>query len=73
MRKRDELAQDGCLRRAADDEPLFVIRAQDKLSGPLVRLWASLAALNGAPENKVAEALEMADQMDAWPIKKWPD
>lgn len=37
--KKQELI-DGCFARAADDEPLFVLRAQDMTAPRLVRQWA---------------------------------
>ena len=40
MVKRDELADPAsCLNRAADDEPLFVLRASDPLAVNVVRDW----------------------------------
>jgi|SRR6185437_1933614 len=30
----------GCLGKAADDEPIFILRAQDRFAAPLVRQWA---------------------------------
>jgi len=39
--KRNELANpNSCLNKAADDEPLFVFRANDPLAPQLVREWA---------------------------------
>jgi hypothetical protein len=66
----------GCLGRADDDEPLFILRAQDRLAPTLVRLWASLAILHDCP--KALDALALADQMDDWGRRrpgrvKWPD
>ena len=41
MIKRDEIANpNSCLNKAADDEPLFVFRANDPLAPELVRFWA---------------------------------
>ncbi|HEY1301448.1 MAG TPA: hypothetical protein VGF07_13195 [Stellaceae bacterium] len=66
----------GCLGRADDDEPLFILRAQDRLAAPLVRLWADLAHRLGCP--KALEAHSLADEMERWGIAhpdrlKWPD
>jgi hypothetical protein len=33
----------GCLGRAADDEPVFVLRGQDMLAPDLIDLWAGCA------------------------------
>jgi hypothetical protein len=30
---------DGCLARAADDEPLFILRAQDRFFVPVLLVW----------------------------------
>ncbi len=72
MKKRDELER-GCLSRTADDEPIFVLRAQDRLAPVMLRLWSELAALHGLPEEKVNDILELADEMECWPVQKWPD
>lgn len=63
----------GCLGKAADDEPVFVLRAQDRLAPALVRAWANLAHRHGCSELKVAEARALAARMDAWPSRKFPD
>ena len=46
----------GCLGKAADDEPVFILRAQDKCAPQHVREWANHAELRGASTEKVAEA-----------------
>lgn len=61
-----------CYDRAGMDEPLFVLRAQDRLSAILVRLWATMADLGGTKPEIVAEARKVADEMDAWPFHKHP-
>ena len=64
----------GCLGKAADDEPVFVLRAQDMLAGGLVDDWADLAEENGnCPSEKIDEARALAEQMRAWPNRKYPD
>ncbi len=81
MLKKDELAGPSCLTKAADDEPIFVLRAQD-LSAPfIVRLWAdAMAHRTGADKNapgKVNEAYVLAAKMELWQERtgkgKWPD
>lgn len=57
---------DSCLQKAAEDEPIFVLRAKDTLAPGLVEEWADRAAAQGAPDGKVAEARMQADQMRAW-------
>jgi hypothetical protein len=61
-RKRD----DGCRDRAADDEPLFTLRAQDVLAPGIVRAWADAAKAAGSPASKVDDALQSANEMEAW-------
>lgn len=61
-----------CYDKAGMDEPLFVLRAQDKLAAAVVRWWATLAAAGGTKPEVVAEALKCAEQMDAWPFHKHP-
>ncbi len=63
----------GCIAKAADDEPVFVLRGQDALAGDTVRDWARRALEAGCPEAKYFEAIELADKMDAWPNRKLPD
>ena len=68
---------EGCLGRAQDDEPVFVLRAQDKTAPDTVRDWATRAANAGAPTAKVTQAMHDADLMEAWQrkygIAKVPD
>lgn len=67
---------EGCLGRAAPDEPVFVLRAQDKLAAPLVKLWAELALLHGCDILKCQQAYELADEMIEWALTgraKFPD
>lgn len=76
--KAEETAPDatGCLAKAKDDEPLFILRAQDALAPLLVRQWVERAVIAGVPEEKVHEALQLADRMEDWARengKKVPD
>jgi len=64
---------DTCLEKAADDEPIFVLRAQDMLAPGTVRFWAERAAANGCPPEKVQEAYALAERMEQWPTRKTPD
>lgn len=64
------------LEKAGDDEPVFVLRAQDMLAPELVREWVFRARINGVPEEKVAEARRIADAMEDWQVanhRKMPD
>ena len=65
-----------CYDKAAPNEPIFVLRAQDQYAADVVRYWAFLVAGKRSmidPPGKVGEALNCAAQMDAWPVKKIPD
>ena len=72
MLKKDELIE-GCIAKAAAEEPVFVLRAQDKLAPALVEAWARLASEHGAPIEKVQEALKCAYLMMKWHTRKFPD
>ena len=52
-----------------NDEPVFLLRAQDLTAADTVRYWASLQQ----PGEIVEMALKHADLMDEWPIKKMAD
>jgi hypothetical protein len=74
MLKRDEIANpNSCLNKAADDEPVFVLRGRDALAPEIVRDWANRAEANGASADKVDEARALADKMHAWPARRMPD
>lgn len=75
MRKRQELEEaDSCLNRAADDEPLFVLRANDPLFATLVRAWASKYCARKIKARcwrereavKHLEALNIAQEGEQW-------
>lgn len=63
----------GCLGKAKDDEPVFILRAQDALAADLVKIWAMRAESHGCSAEKVAEARALADAMAAWTPRKYPD
>jgi hypothetical protein len=70
---------EGSLGKAADDEPVFVLRAQDCHAADLVEkwaIWASSAVPHSggrAMQDKVTEANFIADQMRRWHTHKNPD
>lgn len=64
---------DTTLAKVAVDEPIFVLRGQDRLAPALVRAWAYLAEAHGCTVEKVADAIACAAAMDDWPLRKWPD
>lgn len=57
-----------CYDKAADEEPLFVLRAQDKLAPEIVMEWAHRALAAGTPIAKVEEARRCAQEMEEWQI-----
>lgn len=72
--ERERAAQGkGPLGKAADDEPVFVLRAQDELSADLVELWAIRAKSLGCPNDKINEAYALVEDMRAWPGQRAPD
>jgi hypothetical protein len=74
MIKSLELTGPSALTRAADDEPLFVLRAHDQLAPDLVRAWAEryrahkakTPPLTDREYRKYLEALSIAEMMEAW-------
>lgn len=53
-----------------EDEPVFLIRAKDPVSGDAVRAWADLHDANGGPADISALARMQADAMDRWAPKQ---
>lgn len=54
------------------DEPLFVLRGQDKTAADTIRRWANDLASADGPADKVQEARQIAEQFDCWPVKQVP-
>lgn len=73
------LRGEGPLAKAADDEPVFLLRAQDCHAADLVEKWVALVSVavpsSGAGDaaHKVSEAALIADFMRRWPIHRQPD
>ena len=63
----------GPLGKAAYDEPVFILRAQDCLAAEVVEQWAIRARSLGVNTDKVREAFDLAEEMLRWPIRKTPD
>lgn len=61
-----------CLAKAADDEPIWVLRGQDLLAPQIIRSWAASANARGVNHAKVQTALDDATAMDEWQ-KAHPD
>jgi hypothetical protein len=68
-----EIVTNGTVRMIPLDEPVFLIRGQDVVSGDAVRAWANLAEATGADPEIIKVARQQAEKMDAWPKKKIPD
>jgi len=76
MIKRQELAtHESCLNRAHDDEPIFVLRANDIGAPDAVRRWAKwygrrkrreTGRLTTEQQAKMAEANDLAMDMQRW-------
>jgi hypothetical protein len=62
-----------CLNKAADDEPVFVLRAHDVIAPVIVDEWANMAESMGTPREKVTEARVLASIMRSWRDRKVPD
>lgn len=73
MIKRDEIKGPSCLTKAEDDEPLFVLRANDRLAPQIVRQWAAAYRISKGDTisalqlTKYYEALALAKAMEKWP------
>jgi len=53
------------------DEPVFILRAQDKLGETAIEMYQSLAASHGRPlANSLQKEIEAFKK---WPTKKMPD
>ena len=56
-----------------DDEPVFLIRAQDALAGAIVRYYAILYLSVTNDHQGFNRIIATADEMDVWLPKKLPD
>lgn len=63
---------DSCLEKAGDDEPIFVLRAQDTSSPKVVLHWIA-KNFETCPNEKLREAFEHALLMKAWANRKTAD
>lgn len=67
MSTKKEVVSDpnSCLNKAADDEPIFVLRGNDPVAAMVVRNWAEWS--NGIHEPaKIAEARQVEADMVRW-------
>jgi len=63
--KTEELA-DGCLSKVAEDEPVFVLRANDRLAPLVVMDWIAKAEMMGVPKEKIEGANDLLIKMWEW-------
>ncbi len=56
-----------------EDEPVFLLRGQDKHAARVVRFYADCVDADDGKPEIVQGACFHADLMDAWPVKKAPD
>ena len=59
------------LKKVADDEPIFVLRAQDVTSPVIILEW--MRCNPQIPEGKMREAFECVEAMRRWPKTKSAD
>lgn len=72
---------DSCLAKAKENEPIFVLRAQDALAPVVVVFWIMLLLLAAAfgvasiehRIDKLSEAFSLVLKMLRWPGRKLPD
>lgn len=57
---------EGCLGKAADDEPVFVLRAQDRFLPVILDLWINLAMAANVNPKKIEEAQLLLDKVRRW-------
>lgn len=63
---------DSCLKKTPDNEPIFVLRAQDESSPKVILHWMA-KNFETLSIDKLREALETAIAMKAWPKRKTAD
>lgn len=54
-----------CLNKSQPNEPVFVLVGRDPTAPQTIRLWATMNEGRQPPE-KLAEAMNLADEMDKW-------
>lgn len=57
-----------------EEEPVFLLRGQDKFAAEALRYYAHLVKHQRDPDMRIYIAtLQQAEAMDLWPKKKMPD
>lgn len=71
MKRIDELTDPtSCINKAGDDEPVFVLRANDPLAPAAVDYWANMAVGGDHDQRKIEGAREIAREMRRWRTEK---
>jgi hypothetical protein len=67
-------SDDSCLKKAKEDEPLFILRGQDMSSPRIVLMWI-IENINNPmmPDDKLREAFELALKQKNYHTKKLAD
>ena len=65
--------EDYDINKIPEDEPVFLLRAQDRLSDEVVRYWAELNEKYGGNLELSDAARNHATKMAMWPNRKMPD
>ena len=58
------------LNEIPEDEPVFLLRAQDQVAAEVVRYWAYLHKQKGGDDDIAVLAIEQSRLMDKWPKHK---
>lgn len=61
------------LNRLLPGEPFFLLRAQDRISKVVVKMWISIAEWLGVAKAKIDGAKEIYKSMKKWPGQRNPD
>jgi len=61
------------LKTIPDNEPLFLLRAQDCLASETVEKWALSARAMGVDNHKTRGAFDTSEEMLTWHTRKIPD
>lgn len=67
MRKADIIR---LLDQVPDDEPLFLLRGNDRVAPGLMKYYAGASEARGAAPRDVANARAIAKQMESWPKRR---
>lgn len=55
-----------CFNKARDDEPLFVLRAQDETTIHVINIWIAIGEALGISKEKVAQAIHARNAIMVW-------